>query len=165
MTAYAMPSIDPTLSDLLLHDSQLAHGAALPIAGWSLHRRKQPDGRTAIEVNDDTGDLIGLITSTSVPILTVDAAWRGRGHVFDGTRRWWALAIGHASTNDDNPVVTFARHVGPHGSLRRTVVPTSRLQGLWIAAVPGLYTMITCRQGPEHRIRRLAPAPRLHNRA
>jgi GNAT superfamily N-acetyltransferase len=165
MTAYTMPPIDPTLSDLLLHDAQLADGAALPIAGWSLHRRKQPDERTVIEVNDDTGDLIGLITSTSVPILTVDAAWRGRGHALDGTRRWWALAIGHASSNDDNSVVTFARHVRAHGSLRRTVVPTSRLQGLWIAAVPGLYTMITCRQGPEHRIRRLAPAPRLHARA
>lgn len=94
-------------------------------------------------------------------MLTVDAAWRGRGYAVDGTRQWWALAIGHASTNDDDPLVTFARRVGPRGNARRTVVRASRLQGLWIAAAPGLHTTVACRQGPEHRIRRLAPTPRV----
>jgi hypothetical protein len=41
-------------------------------------------------------------------------------------------------------------------------VRPARLHGLWIAAVPGLHTAVTCSQGPHHRIRRLAPVPRLH---
>jgi hypothetical protein len=54
---------------------------------------------------------------------------------------------------------------GPHGNPRRTIVRPALLQGLWIAAVPGLHTTITCRQGPEHRIRRLDPVPRWHAHA
>jgi hypothetical protein len=165
MTAYAMPPNDPTLSDILLHEAQFEGGTALPIAGWSMHRRTQSNGRSVVEITDDTDDLVGLVTSTTVPTLTVDAAWRGWGRTVDGTRRWWALALGHASTNDEDPLVTFTRHIGPHGSARRTVVRPSRSHGLWVAAAPGLHTSITCRQGPEHRIRRLTPVPRLHARA
>jgi GNAT superfamily N-acetyltransferase len=161
MTACAISPNPASLSDALLHDAQSPDGTALPIAGWSLHRRTQRNGRAVIEINDDTDELIALITSTSLPMLTVDAAWRGRGYAVDGTRQWWAVAIGHASTNDDDPLVTFARRVGPRGNARRTVVRASRLQGLWIAAAPGLHTTVACRQGPEHRIRRLAPTPRV----
>jgi hypothetical protein len=45
------------------------------------------------------------------------------------------------------------------------VVRPVLLQGLWIAAVPGLHTAVMCRQGPERRIQRLGPAPRWHARA
>jgi hypothetical protein len=93
-------------------------------------------------------------------MLSIDAAWRGRGTAADGIQQWWALAAGHASATDDDPVVTFTRRVGRRGNPQRTVVRPSRVRGLWIAAVPGLHTTITCRQGPEHRIRRLAPVPR-----
>jgi hypothetical protein len=165
MTAYALPPNDPTLSDILLREAQFGDGAALPIPGWSLYQRIQPNGRAVIEIKDDTDDLVGLITSTSVQMLTVDAAWRGWNFTVDGTRRWWALAIGHASAMDADLMVTFTRRIGPHGSPRRTMMRPARLNGLWIAAAPGLHTSITCRQGPEHRIRRLAPAPRLHARA
>jgi hypothetical protein len=137
----------------------------LPISGWRLHQRVQPNGRAVIEINDHSGDLIGLITSTSVPMLSVDAAWRGRGLLADGTRQWWALAIGHASANDEDPAVTFTRRIGTRGDPRRTVVHPTRLHGLWIATVPGLHTAVACRQGPEHRIRRLAPVPRLRAHA
>jgi hypothetical protein len=146
----------------VLDESDGPDGMPLPISGWRLCQRVQRNGRAVIEISDDTGDLIGLITSTSLSILSVDAAWRGRGQQVDGTRQWWALAIGHASAADEDPVVTFIRRVGPHGIPRRTVVRTSRLQGLWIAAAPGLHTAVICRQGPQHRIRRLAPVPRLH---
>jgi hypothetical protein len=165
MTACAILPNDPTLSDILLHEAQFGDGAALPIVGWSLHQRVQPNGRAVIEIKDDSDDLVWLITSTSVPMLTVDAAWRGWSYTVDGTRRWWALAIGHACTNDEDPLVTFTRRIGLHGSPRRTVVRPSRVHGLWIAAAPGLHTSITCHQGAEHRIRRLAPVPRLHARA
>jgi len=132
----------------------------LPIFGWHLRQRVQPNGRAAIEITDDTGDLIGLVASTSLSMLSIDAAWRGRGRSDDGTQQWWALAVGHASAGDDDPIVTFTRRIGQRGTAHRTVVRPSRLQGLWIAAVPGLHTTITCRQGSEHRVRRLAPAPR-----
>jgi hypothetical protein len=66
---------------------------------------------------------------------------------------------------DDDPALTFTRRLGPHGNPRRTIVRPALLQGLRIAAVPGLHTMITCLQGPEHRIRRLGPVPRWHAHA
>jgi hypothetical protein len=98
-------------------------------------------------------------------MLSVDGAWRGRTQLADGTPRWWALAIGHATSSDDDPAVTFTRRLGPHRNPRRSVVRPALLQGLWIAAVPGLHTTITCRQGPEYRIRRLGPVPRWHAHA
>jgi hypothetical protein len=135
-------------------------GAALPISGWRLRQRLQRNGRAAIEINDDTGDLVGLITSTNLPMLSVDGAWRGMAHLADGTRRWWTLAIGHATTSDEDPAITFTRRLGPHGNPRRTVVRPPLLRGLWIAAMPGLHTTVICRQGPEQRIWRLGPVPR-----
>ncbi|MCU1656731.1 MAG: hypothetical protein JWO57_1387 [Pseudonocardiales bacterium] len=154
------------MTTILLDEAQSPDGAALPLSAWSLHRRVQRNGRTVIEVNDDGGDLVGLITSTSLPMLSVDGAWRGRGYRADGTPQWWALAIGHATASDDEPVVTFTRRRGQRGAPpRRIVVRPSRLQGLWVAAVPGLHTAVTCQQGAEHRIRRLAPVPRLHTHA
>jgi hypothetical protein len=161
-------AISPSLaapSDALLDESASPDGTPLPLSGWRLRRRVQPNGRAVIEIADETDDLIGLITSTHLPILSVDAAWRGRAYLADGTRQWWALAIGHAPAGDDEPAVTFTRRLGARGNPRRTVVRPSRLQGLWIAAVPGLHTTVSCRQGPEQRIRRLAPAPRLHAHA
>jgi hypothetical protein len=93
MTRCAAPPNDPTLSGILLHETQFGDGSTLPIAGWSLHQRMQPNGRAVIEIKDDTGELVELITSTSVQMLTVDGAWRGwRRYPADGTRRW--LGIG-----------------------------------------------------------------------
>jgi hypothetical protein len=151
------PSID-ILSDAL----QGVDGAALPISGWRVRRRVQPNGRAVVEINDAAGDLVGLITSTSLPMLSVDGAWRGTGYRSDGTHHWWALAIGHATAGDDDPAVTFVRRIGPHRSPRRTVVRPTRLQGMWLAAVPGLHTAVSTRQGQQYRIRRLTPIPRLH---
>ena len=137
----------------------------LPISGWRVHQRWQGNGRAVIEINDDTGDLVALITSTTLPMLSVDGAWRGRAQLADGTRRWWALAIGHATSSDDDPAVAFIQRLGPHGNPRRTAVRPALLHGLWIAAVPGLHTTVTCRQGPQQRIRRLGPGPRWHAHA
>jgi hypothetical protein len=130
--------------------------------GWRIHQGLQRNGRAAIEVTDDTGELIGLIASTDLAMLSIDAAWRGRSTRSDGTRRWWALAIGHASVGEVDPVVIFTRRVGARGQAghpSRTLVRPSLWRGLWIAAAPGLHTTITAEQGPEHRIRRLSPAP------
>jgi hypothetical protein len=149
----------------LLDEAASPDGTALPISGWRLRQRLQRNGRLAIEIDDDTGELVGLITSTSVPMLSVDGAWRGRASLADGTRRWWALAIGHATSSDDDPVVMFTRRLGPHATPRRIVVRPALSHGLWIAAVPGLHTTISCRQGPEQRIRRLGPVPRWHAHA
>jgi hypothetical protein len=140
-------------------------GMALPISGWRLRQRLQRNGRVALEITDDTADLVGLITSTNLPMLSVDGAWRGRANLVDGRRRWWALAIGHATTSDDDPAVTFTWRPGQRGNPHRTVVRPMLLHGLWIAAVPGLQTTVTCRQGPEQRIRRLVPGPRWHAHA
>lgn len=155
------PGLGP-LSRALLDQSAGPDGTPLPISGWRLRQRVQPNGRAEIEINDDTGDLVGLITSATLPMLTVDAAWRGRADLADGTHQWWALAIGHASPDDDDLTAIFTQRLGPHSNPRRVVVRPARTRGLWIAAAPGLHTSVTCRQGPQHRIRRLAPAPRLH---
>jgi hypothetical protein len=158
-------SVPASTHALLDDEAASVDGTALPISGWRLRQRLQRNGRVAIEINDDTGDLVGLITSTNLPMLSVDGAWRGRANPADGTRRWWALAIGHATISNDDPAVTFTRGLGPHGNPRRTVVRPALLDGLWVAAVPGLHTTVTCRQGPEQRIRRLGPVPRWHAHA
>lgn len=130
--------------------------------GWQVHYEHQRSGRAAIEVTDDTGELIGLVASTDLAMLSIDAAWRGRRTVSDGTRQWWALAIGHASVGQEDPVVTFTRRVGARGRRGhpiRTLVRPALWRGLWIATAPGLHTTITAEQGMDYRIRRLAPAP------
>jgi hypothetical protein len=165
MTVCAVSRVPASTHALLDDEAASPDGTALPISGWRLRQWLQRNGRAAIEISDDAGDLVGLITSTNLPMLSVDGGWRGMAHLADGTRRWWALAIGHATSSDDDPVVTFTRRLGPHGNPRRTVVRPARLHGLWIAAVPGLHTTVTCRQGPEQRIRRLGPVPRWHAHA
>jgi hypothetical protein len=165
MTTCAISPNVPASTHQLLEDAASPDGTALPISGWRLHQRVQRNGRAAIEINDDTGDLVGLITSTNLPMLSVDGAWRGMAHLADGTHRWWALAVGHATSGDDDPAVTFTRRPGPHANPRRSVVRPARLRGLWIAAVPGLHTAVTCRQGSEQRMRRLDPVPRWYAHA
>ncbi|MDT7551048.1 MAG: hypothetical protein QOE84_3442 [Actinomycetota bacterium] len=128
----------------------------LPIDGWHLRHRVQANGRSLIEISDALGDLAALIMSTNLPMLSVDAAWRGRGYDAQGTQQWWALAIGHASVSDAHePVVTFTRRAGRHQRLRRTTVQPVRTRGLWIASVPGLYTAVSCRQEVRYTVRRL----------
>jgi hypothetical protein len=137
----------------------------LPLEGWQLRHRVPPNGRAVVEVIDDTGDLVGLLMSTDLPMLSVDAAWRGIGHDSDGARQWWALAIGHASPEDDDePVITFRRRAEPHQSPHRAVVRPVRIRGLWIASAPGLYTTVSCRHGSGHTVRRLASHPSIESR-
>lgn len=151
---HAISAATPATSGTLL---DVAHDTVLPFDGWQLRHRVQPNGRAVIEISDDTGDMVGLISSTSLSILSVDAAWRAMGYDADGTRRWWALAIGHASPDDDDePVVTFTRRATHRLSARRAVIRPRRTQGLWIAAAPGLYTAVSCRHGTDHAVRRLA---------
>jgi hypothetical protein len=166
MTACAIsPNLPASTHQLLDDEAGSPDGTALPISGWRLRQRLQRNGRAVIEISDNTGDLVGLITSTTLPMLSIDGAWRVTTHLADGTRRWWALAIGHATTSDDDPPLTFTRRLGPHGNPRRTVLRPAPLQGLWIAAVPGLHTTVTCRQGLQQHIRRLGPGPRWHAHA
>lgn len=134
-----------------------ADGISLPLDGWELRHRVQPNGRTVVEVTDPTDDLVGLVVSTDLPMLSVDAAWRGMGHDSDGARQWWALAIGHASPDDDDePVVTFRRRAARHQPPHHADVRPVRIHGLWIATAPGLFTTVSCRHGTDRAARRLA---------
>ena len=87
------------------------HSTRLPISGWQLRWRLQPEGRTILEVTDQAGELTGLVASTRLPIVSVDGAWRGTCHGADGARQRWALAIGHACTPDRLLTVTFTRRL------------------------------------------------------
>ena len=49
----------------------------LPVGGWQVGFRIQPDGRTVIEVTDQDESLTGLMTSTRLPITSIDAGWSG----------------------------------------------------------------------------------------
>lgn len=161
MTTQAI-SLSPPTSDTSF-DS--ADDIPLPLDGWQLRHRLPPNGRAVVEISDATGDLVGLIMSTDLPMLSVDAAWRGIGHDSAGLRRWWALAIGHASPDDDDePVITFRRRAEPQQPPHRAVVRPVRIRGLWIASAPGLYTTVSCRHGNERTVRRLATHPSLESR-
>jgi hypothetical protein len=116
----------------------------LAVNGWCIRRHVQPDGRTVIEVSDETGVLTGLVVGTRLPIVSADAGWRGIARGAGGARRWWALAIGHVPAGVGRPAVTFTR--GRPGSChaRRTTVRPAPTGGLWVAAVFGRYTMVCC---------------------
>jgi len=161
MTVHAIRPARP--SDGTSLDS--ADAIPLPLEGWQLRHRVPPNGRAVVEIIDDTGDLVGLLMSTDLPMLSVDGAWRGIGHDSDRARQWWALAIGHASPEDDDePVITFRRRAEPRQSPHRVVVRPVRIRGLWIASAPGLYTTVSCRHGSGHTVRRLATYPSIESR-
>jgi hypothetical protein len=83
----------------------------LPAGGWQVGFRAQHDGRTVIEVTGQDGSLAGLVASSRLPILSVDAGWCGAASERDGGRRWWALAIGHVPAGQGQPSVTFTRRL------------------------------------------------------
>jgi len=113
----------------------------LAVSEWRIRCRLQPDGRTVIEVSDETGVLAGLVASTRLPIVSADAGWRGITRSAGGESRWWALAIGHAPADAGRPAVTFMR--GLPGSRPATVRPVT-MGGVWVAAVTGRYTTARC---------------------
>src|SRR5689334_2224145 len=84
----------------------------LPSGGWQVGFRMWPDCRTVVEVTDPGGALAGLVASAAVSIVSIDAGWAGWDAGPGGDRRWWALAIGHASPATDQPAVTFVRGTG-----------------------------------------------------
>ena len=88
----------------------------LAVSGWRIRWRLQPDGRTVVEVCDETGVLTGLVVGTRLPIVSADAGWRGKACGADGAKWWWALAIGHALAGTGRAAVTFTR--GMPGSRR-----------------------------------------------
>ena len=112
--------------------------ARLPVSDWQIQWRRQPDGRTILEVTDQAGNLTGLVASTRLPIVSVDAAWRGTRRRADGTRQRWALAIGHAPPPDGPLTVTFTHRA------RRTTIHPATMDGLWVAAATGHYTTASC---------------------
>jgi hypothetical protein len=125
--------------------------ARLPVSDWQIRWRRQPDGRTVLEVTDQAGDLTGLVASTRLPITSVDGAWRGTRRTADGSRQRWALAIGHASTTDGPLTVTFTRRG------RRTTIHPATVDGLWVAAVTGHYTAARCHTPAAASARQLTP--------
>jgi hypothetical protein len=127
----------------------------LPFDGWQLYRGLRSNGRHVLEVNNHLGDLVGLLVSSSRSTVSVDGAWRGLTHDDNGTRRWWSLAIGHV-TDDDETAVTFLRRPQHHIRSRRMVLRPRQSRGLWFAAAPGLYSTVSCHHGNGHAVSRIA---------
>ncbi len=132
-----------------------------PAGGWQAGFRAQHDGRTVIEVTGQDGALAGLVASSRLPVLSADAGWCGAAREPDGSRRWWALAIGHVPAGQDQPSVTFtrrrpgARPAAPRPDAVDGLWVT--VDGLWVAAAAGRYTAVRCAAGPVTLTRRLRP--------
>jgi anti-sigma-K factor RskA len=111
----------------------------LPAGGWQVGFRAQHDGRTVIEVTGQDGSLAGLVASSRLPILSVDAGWGGAAR---------------------EPSVTFTRRLP---GARRTAARPDAVDGLWgtvdglWAAAAGRYTAVCCAAGPVTLTRRLRP--------
>jgi hypothetical protein len=130
----------------------------LAVSQWGIRCRLQPDGRTVIEVSDETGVLAGLVVSTRLPIVSTDAGWRGITRGAGDARRWWALAIGHAPAGAGRPAVTFSRGRPGRRRARRTTVHPATVGGLWVAAVPGRYATVRCQLSSPQSARLMAAA-------
>jgi hypothetical protein len=139
----------------------------LPAGGWQVGFRVQRDGRTVVEVTDANGTLAGLVASSRLPILSIDAGWRGCTGDLAGDRRWWALAIGHVPAEAGQPSVTFTR---ARGALRPGRRPAAALprpveglwvarDGLWVAAAAGHYSLVRLTTHASTRLQRLRPVP------
>ena len=116
----------------------------LAVSGWRIRWRLQPDGRTVVEVCDETGVLTGLVVGTRLPIVSADAGWRGKACGADGAKWWWALAIGHALSGTGPAAVTFTRGMPGSRRARCTTVLPALIGGLWVATVTGRYTTVCC---------------------
>ena len=131
----------------------------LAVSGWRIRWRLQPDGRTVIEVWDETGVLTGLVVGTRLPIVSADAGWRGKALGADGAKWWWALAIGHARAGTGRAAVTFTRGMPGSRRARCTTVRPAPIGGLWVAAVTGRYTTVRCQLTSPEPARLTAAAP------
>ena len=139
----------------------------LAVNGWCIRRHVQPDGRTVIEVSDETGVLTGLVVGTRLPIVSADAAWRGIACGAGGARRWWALAIGHVPADAGQPTVTFTRRTRH----RPGAAPPDAVDGLWfahdglwVAAATGHHTLARLTTRSATQVRRLRPVTALRLR-
>jgi hypothetical protein len=118
----------------------------LPAGGWLVGFRMRPDGRTVVEVTDPDDALAGLIVSTSLPILSIEAGWAGRARGSGESGSWWALAIGRVPAATGQPTVTFTRSTrrGRRGRMKLPPETVDGLwlvhDGLWVAAATGRYT-------------------------
>ena len=140
----------------------------LPAGGWQVGFRVQRDGRTVVEVTDADGTLAGLVASSRLPILSIDAGWRGCTRDPAGDRRWWALAIGHVPAEAAQPSVTFtlARGTIRHGRRLSAALPRAAeslwvvRDGLWVAAATGHYSLVRLTtQSSTQLLQRLHPVP------
>jgi hypothetical protein len=137
----------------------------LPGGGWQVGFRVQPGGRTIVEVTREDGSLAGMVTSSRLPILSVDAGWAGFSRAHGGDGQWWALAIGHVPAGAGQPDITFSR--GQFGGrLGRAAFPdvVDGLwvvhDGLWVAAASGRYTTVRLAVRSATRTLRLKAAGR-----
>jgi hypothetical protein len=131
----------------------------LAVSGWRIRWRLQPDGRTVIEVCDETGVLTGLVVGTRLPIVSADAGWHAKARGADGATWWWALAIGHAFAGTGRPAVTFTRGMPGSRRARRMTVRPAITGGLWVAAVIGRYTTVCCQLTSPQPAHLTAAAP------
>jgi hypothetical protein len=132
----------------------------LPAGGWQVGFRVQRDGRTVVEVTDAGGTLAGLVASSRLPILSIDAGWRGCTRDPAGDRRWWALAIGHVPVEAGQPSVTFTRARGALRAGRRPSAALPRaVEGLWVAAAAGHYSLARLTTPASTQLLRLRPVP------
>jgi hypothetical protein len=130
-----------------------------PVSDRQIRRRRQPDGRTVLEVTDQAGNLTGLVASTRLPIVSADGAWRGTRRSADRSRRRRALATGHACTPDGPLTVTFTSRAS------RTTIHPATVNGLWVAAVTGHYTAARCHTPAAASAPQLMPATSGHRHA
>jgi len=86
-------------------------------------------GRTVVEVTEEDGSLAGMVTSSRLPILSVDTGWAASAAPAVG-RSVVGLAIGHVPAGAGQPDVTFSRRQFG-GRLGRAAFPDV-VDGLWV---------------------------------
>jgi hypothetical protein len=122
--------------------------------GWHLHLHVDRRGQHRIETYDVADELVGFVASTDQPLVAVGAAWRWLTRE-PTARRWWTLAIGHATLSEE-PQVTFTSRSRDRRLLRTVITPVA-IGGLWMTVVPGRHGVVAVCQGSQQHLHRVSP--------
>jgi hypothetical protein len=103
----------------------------LPVSGFRVVVVNQSNGRVAVEVYDNDGQFVDVVSASQLGGAQIRGAVQGAG---------WTLAFGQSPGSATGPLVRFRNHPVLGG--RGTNVDPALVGRFWIAETPGRYNHV-----------------------